>query len=283
MKITDNREAGETPLEQAKLVMIKMLKTFHNICEQHQLTYWIDAGTLLGAVRHNGFIPWDDDIDICMPREDYEIFIHIANKTLPKDILLQYKENSLKKWRWIKLRDKYSTFIQESELKKDIKYHQGIFIDIFPYDLIEKDFSTTKLFLNRRFKEQNKKINNNISFLLDIISIAPIKLLGYEYFKSKFIKQYSSKNFKYVSTGIEVTAGYKTFKRETLFPLRKIKFEDEYFYAPNDYDTYLTTTYGDYMKLPKPEDRIPHAAEIKPFTPCNHEDILHWNKIKEEV
>ena len=89
----DNRADADTPLRQAQLVMLRMLKIIDYICRKHNLSYWVCSGTLLGAVRHKGFIPWDDDLDICMIREDYEKFTQIAPLEFPKDIMLQTRES----------------------------------------------------------------------------------------------------------------------------------------------------------------------------------------------
>lgn len=85
----DNRQEGETVLRQAQLVMLRMLKIIDYICRKHDISYWMCSGTLLGAVRHKGFIPWDDDLDICMIREDYERFVEIAVNEFPEDMMLQ--------------------------------------------------------------------------------------------------------------------------------------------------------------------------------------------------
>ncbi len=86
-----NREIGERDktLREAQLIMLNILSVIHEICVKNHITYWLEAGTLLGAIRHGGFIPWDDDVDIGMPWEDYERFIKIAQKELPKDLFLQ--------------------------------------------------------------------------------------------------------------------------------------------------------------------------------------------------
>ena len=88
----DNRQEGETVLRQAQLVMLRMLKIIDYICRKHDISYWMCSGTLLGAVRHKGFIPWDDDLDICMIREDYERFVKIAVNEFPEDMMLQTRE-----------------------------------------------------------------------------------------------------------------------------------------------------------------------------------------------
>ena len=82
----DNRLEGDTPLRQAQLVMLRMLKIFDAICIKHGLTYWLDGGTLLGAVRHGGFIPWDDDLDVCMPLDDFEKYKHLSLSEFRYDV-----------------------------------------------------------------------------------------------------------------------------------------------------------------------------------------------------
>ena len=131
----DIRETGETPLRQAQLVMLRMLKIIDYICRKHDLRYWLCSGTLLGAVRHQGFIPWDDDLDICMLREDYNRFIQIAPLEFPTDIFLQTQETD-PSYDYLplpcKVRDKNSLIISEG--MENQKYQQGLFIDIFPTD-----------------------------------------------------------------------------------------------------------------------------------------------------
>jgi len=113
--------------------MLRMLKIIDYLCRKHNLHYWLCFGTLLGAIRHKGFIPWDDDLDICMMREDYEKFIKIAQKEFPDDLFIQTRETDpLYDYLPLpcKVRDKKSLIIAEGMTDK--KYHQGLFVDIFP-------------------------------------------------------------------------------------------------------------------------------------------------------
>ena len=89
----DKRLDYSDPLKQSQCVLLRMLKIIDFICKKHHITYWIDGGTLLGAVRHKGFIPWDDDVDICMPRESYKKFQKIAQQEFPYDLFLETKKN----------------------------------------------------------------------------------------------------------------------------------------------------------------------------------------------
>jgi lipopolysaccharide cholinephosphotransferase len=78
-------------IEEAQKVMLSLLEAFDLLCKKNRLAYWLDHGTLLGAVRHHGFIPWDDDLDVTMPRDDYEKFLEVAKQELPENIFLQTK------------------------------------------------------------------------------------------------------------------------------------------------------------------------------------------------
>ncbi|WP_282036097.1 LicD family protein [Saccharicrinis aurantiacus] len=270
------RELSDDPLRQAQLVMLEILKVIDQICEKHKLQYWIDAGTLLGAVRHKGFIPWDDDIDVCLARKDYNKFIEVAKRELPKDLFLQTRDTDKSIWKWIKVRDNYSTFIQTTELDQKVSYHQGIFVDIFPYDIIEKQFSKSKLLLNRRWHKSTSKLVRFFSGVLNGLSILPIKIIGYKNLKKFIINMHTGKEANIVSTGVDITVGFQNFKYNTVFPCKKIEFEGLQFNAPNDYKSYLTQMYGDFMKLPPKEDRIVHAHEIFPFTKCNHPQSIQY-------
>jgi lipopolysaccharide cholinephosphotransferase len=280
MELKDNQERGETALRQAQLVMLRMLKVVDRICKKHNLNYWIDTGTLLGAVRHEGFIPWDDDLDIGMPRKDYERFIEILEDELPDDIHFQMKGSVNNcKWRWIKLRDKYSTLVQRSEQGRNVDYHQGIFIDIFPYDLVRKDFIWPKLILNRRFKFAPNKWVRKFYPFFNILSLVPVKLFGYNRMKKWIINSYSKGKGNKVATGLDITLMFFCFDSDAVFPLKRIKFEDGEFSCPNNCHAYLTQMYGDYMQVPPEKERVVHAAKILPFTRCNHPDTLTYHPL----
>ena len=270
------REKGQTDLAQLQLVLLEMLKVIDTICRKHNIEYWLDAGNLLGKVRHGGFIPWDDDIDLCMGRRDYERFIKIAPKELPEELFFQYKIE--KKNKWIKIRDNYSTVIQKSDRTNsaNTKLHQGIFVDIFPYDVLKEEFKTTKMVINRKFKRSKYAIVRNSRFLLNILTTVPVKLIGLRRIQKFYIKKHMGANPIYVSTGIEISNFYFTFDYDTIFPLQEIDFLGIKTFAPNNIHTYLSKMYGDYMQIPKKEDRMIHALEIKPFKKCNHPSALDY-------
>lgn len=271
------REKGETPLEQAHLVMLEMLKVVDAICRKHQLSYWLDAGTLLGIVRHKGFIPWDDDIDICMIRHDYERFIEIASTELPEDLFLQTQEaDPSRKSKWLKIRDNYSTFIQNSEKGKKVDYHQGIFIDIFPCEIVNEDYRRSKIFLNRKFQYSKRAWIRKGRWFFNQCATIPVKLLGFRKIHDLILKHHKSDENNYISTGLEVTTIHWSFNYSTIFPLAEDSFLGLKVMIPHDPHHYLKKMYGDYMKIPTKEKQIVHAYKILPFTKCHHPNAMQY-------
>lgn len=270
------REKGDTDIEKLQLILLEMLRVIDDICRRNDIEYWLDAGNLLGKVRHGGFIPWDDDIDLCMSRPDFDRFLEIAPKELPRDLFFQYKGTDKKKCKWVKIRDNYSTVIQPSEIDIDVPYHQGVFVDVFPYDVLVEDFSTTKMVLNRKFLRSKHSILRKFRGVFALFTNLPIKLIGYDRLKKYYIKKHMGDNPLFLSTGLEVSNFYFTFDYETVFPLKEIDFAGVKTFAPNNLHDYLAKMYGDYMVIPKGGDRHTHACIIKPFTKCDHAQALDY-------
>jgi phosphorylcholine metabolism protein LicD len=132
----DRREAGETTLRQCQLVLIRMLNILDHICRRHGLSYWMTAGTLIGALRHEGMIPWDCDIDVGMTEEDYQAFAAVSAE-LPPDIFFQTSETDRAYPRdeaiAAKLRDRYSNYVEWQSRNPQAKWHNGLQLDILLY------------------------------------------------------------------------------------------------------------------------------------------------------
>ena len=128
-------------LRDAQIIMAGILKDVHEFVKNMDIKYFLDAGTLIGAVRHKGFIPWDDDIDIGMLREDYEKFLKIAKDELPEHLFLQTFENDLDYDIYqVPCKIRYNnTLYLEEEIVENENMHNGLFIDIFPYDSLPKN------------------------------------------------------------------------------------------------------------------------------------------------
>lgn len=260
----DNREMGDNVLRQSQLVMLRMLKIFDYLCERHGIKYFLTGGSLIGAVRHKGFIPWDDDLDVGMTRENYEKFIRLAVPELPNDIFFQnpqtdpyYPQNTNVEAR---LRDKYSSYSHIG--KPNNKWHEGLQVDLFVYDrafLPKNFFIVTQNKLLNLLKSDNKRAK----ILKWIAKYSPVTLA----YSSNFLQDYG------------ITGTYITEKEYA--HLIKTKFEDMEAYIPEGWDSYLKRQYGDYMQLPPAEKRVSnHKVIVDPFTPCGHREILVWQKEK---
>lgn len=126
-------------IEEARRRMFHLLRFFDIICKKHDIDYWLDYGTLLGAIRHKGFIPWDTDMDVGMLRPDYELFQKIGVAELPPDILFQYPETdpATVQWSWLdqaRLVDAYSRSVAKKNYPPNLMQFGGLHLDIFIYD-----------------------------------------------------------------------------------------------------------------------------------------------------
>lgn len=255
-------------LRKAQLVMLEELKEIDRICKKNNINYWIDSGTFLGAVRHKGFIPWDDDVDICMLEHDYNIFLKISPRELKQNYFLQiqkYDKNSFSKW--AKLRDRNSIFVEEGHKINEV-FHQGINLDIFPMKLVNIKFKKVYKILFKLSKLKISNTKNKFLYLKYILIFLKIDKIS-----KNFLKLFSEKK------GTDFIK-YKTsfpaiHKYENVFPLKEIEFEGYKFPCPNNIDAYLRELYGDtYMELPPEKDRVSHAKEIKLNEKCFFEKEL---------
>jgi len=233
-------------------IMLDILTEVDKICIKHNIEYWLDSGTLLGAVRHKGFIPWDDDLDISMTLEDYYRFLNIVQEELPSHMKLQTAE--IEKgfpYDFAKIRDSRGTLIEKHEIGKTISYNQGVFIDIIPVIKID-----SSLYSKYKYK-----------FLFSLIQLFSYNYLNLKLIRNLLINQNDKSNKK--SNSIMIRSGkfpsslcYVDTK--SVFPLVKIEFNGKSFFSPKNAHTYLLRLYGkDYMVLPPVEQRHTHADTIE--------------------
>jgi len=256
-------------LREAQLVMLNILDAIHDICQKHKIEYWLDWGTQLGAIRHKGFIPWDDDIDIAMTRENYNRFMQIAPSELSSDFYLQTEKTDEGYYDIItamKVRDTNSQMLEWFETGEE-SYHLGLFVDIFPYDnipqnsfmrFLKKDFARNILKIKHVHLKKRGKLKYRT--LAKIFSLNFLNAL-----QEKLIKSAQKNETKLFGYGYDC-AFKKVYNREEFFPLQEAEFEGKKFFVPKNYDYYLTKTYGDYMQFPPKEDQVPkHMKNLKIF------------------
>jgi len=254
-------------------VMIEILDEFVRICEENNLTYFLTAGTLLGAVRHKGYIPWDDDIDVAMPRNDYEKFLDIFQEITEKSYYTLSNRctvgTSVQYVYFAKLCKKNTVYARNHLNPEN---YSGIFIDIWPFDNsvllfipLQTKFITIadKLYRQKTHGEiPQKRIKRLLSKVLCcLLSLQFCKVLLKETFS--FFNRFKTQYITFFS-GVY---GYKkeTHKYSTIFPLTTVCFEGKYYQAPGNWDIFLKTLYGNYMELPPVEKRHTHNIKFISF------------------
>lgn len=256
----------------AQLVMLDILKVIHELCEKHQIQYTLIAGTLLGAVRHKGFIPWDDDCDIAMLRKDYERFLAIAEKELPKGYFLQTKKTDPKFFlNFAKIRKDGTKIIEFRETGNE-EYHHGIYVDIFPFDYYKYEWFIdwmhwTQTVRDRRLKYRKGSIKRSlVTIYTNIILLIPVQVsLMFKRYFEKHKEYFSNPEYEYASYGLECCPVFK-IKKDDLIPTRIVEkaFEGFDFYCANNPDGVLRGNFNDkYMELPPVNQRKTHAKYIE--------------------
>lgn len=254
-------------LRRVQLVLLEIAKEVKRVCDENGIQYFLDSGTLLGAVRHKGFIPWDDDLDIGMMRRDYEKFCEIAPECLKDDYYLQTWENDpYYALPFAKVRKKHTVYVENKASKSAMN---GFYVDIFPYDnapdsldekkqLMKKLVNIERVILMKcHYQPWNEGATCNIGKRLGYI---PYQIIGVVNTKEKLINKYMGLVKSVKSTGKEIYLQYGSakgfFQKKCFFGDGVyLPFEDTVFRCPSDSDGYLTMQYGEYMKLPPIEER----------------------------
>lgn len=255
----------EINIDDLKKIQLKILDNVNEFCKKNKINYWIDCGTLLGAVRHSGYIPWDDDIDIGMLREDYDKFLKLYNKDNTRYQLHAAELQEDYYFQFGKVVDTNTILYEPDET--GIK--GAVYVDVFVYDNAPDDneklkemydkrdyynkFRIAQLFPNNYDKSSIKK--RIMRFFLNIY----LKFLPKNYYNKKCIensKRYINEDTKRVgnfTSDKRMTGDKKIFKSFV-----KLKFENKKYPAPVGYKDWLKAFYGDYMTLPPKEKQVSH-------------------------
>lgn len=262
--------------------IIGNLEAIDAVCREHGLRYYLWAGTMLGAVRHKGFIPWDDDMDICMPRPDYEQLISHWREWLPQPYeVIAPETDPTYPYPFAKIEDASTTVLE----RPDFKFLEGVYIDVFPIDGAPTDEQKRKshfkrykfwrhlLFLRGRdpFKH-GKGPRSWFPWLLHkVYSLEGLQnkvkgyMTKYPYDASDYVCDYDD--------GLRGVIEKRILGTPQVYP-----FEDKQFLGVEHYDEYLSNKYGDYMQLPPKEKQIQHhffRLDLnRPYKQTTIEDIL---------
>lgn len=255
----------ELNLDETKRIQLEVLEAVHNFCVDNKLTYVLYYGTLLGAIRHKGSIPWDDDIDIAMPRKDYEYFLsHFDDE---KYGVLSWHNHKKYFYPWAKAYSKNTLKIEDNELPKSVKL--GIDVDIFPLD----EYESREAYLKKR----NRHKWFFFKYKFSTISLkpwhGPLRVFGeiVKFFNKPFLHRHAKKADKmflknknefncYVLSGLYENPKIFIYNKHVFDNPILLVFEDKKFYGPENYDECLKDCYGDYMKLPPKEKQVIHHS-----------------------
>lgn len=257
---------------------IDVLQQIDRVCRKYDLRYFAIGGTALGAVRHEGFIPWDDDIDIGMPRHDYEQLLKVLPKELPEGYHIQTFANEPETpFYFTKIRKDNTLFVEY--YLKDYDMHQGIFVDIFPFDNVPKNpyarnvhyrigWFLYQLYLAKSLKTVcSSRFGNKITRKLIIrkalhylLVFVPKSWLFHalDWWVQLFNKQETDEIAHIVRKRLRA-------KTNELYPIKYMKFDDIEIAVPNDCDAYLKAQFGKYETLPPPEKRYGHLPYLVEF------------------
>ena len=262
--------------------IIGNLEAIDAVCREHGLRYYLWAGTMLGAIRHKGFIPWDDDMDICMPRPDYEQLISHWREWLPQPYeVIAPETDPTYPYPFAKIEDASTTVLE----RPDFKFLEGVYIDVFPIDGAPTDEQKRKshfkrykfwrhlLFLRGRDPFKHGKgprswfpwLLHKIYSLEDLQNKVKGYMTKYPYDASDYVCDYDD--------GLRGVIEKRILGTPQVFP-----FEDKQFLGVEHYDEYLSNKYGDYMQLPPKEKQIQHhffRLDLnRPYKQTTIEDIL---------
>ena len=258
---------NEKQLKKLQAIELELLLEFDRIFRKHNIRYTLTGGTLLGAVRHKGFIPWDDDADVSMLREEYERFRSVCTKELGEDFYFQDMRNTEGyRWGYGKLRKKGTLFLREHQ--EHMPYDQGVFIDIFPRDGVPDNFLCRiihkfKCFCVRKilWSEVGKVAAKNKGMRIWFKLLSGVVGSDFKKIYESLIRQSNKKTTQLVrNLTFPVPNGKDGYLRKWYENSVELEFEGHLFMVNKCYKEWLEQEFGNYMELPPVEKRKVHPV-----------------------
>jgi len=251
-------------IKDCQKVMLEIAVEIDRICKKYDIKYVLDAGSALGAVRHGGFIPWDDDLDIAMLREDYDKFLTVCEREFDGMFFFQNNFTDPEyQYDFAKVR-KNGTIFEES-VQKNYNIHKGVFVDVFPIDNVKVNsykfqyrlfqFVRGVRWRKVRFLDGinfKKRIVRTAAWALSILSVYRLNLL-----LEKVMRWHNKKATEYVYKICNPGELKPLQRREFYIERIRIDFDEHRLYISKDYDAFLRERFGDYMKLPPKNQQKP--------------------------
>ncbi len=271
-------EKSDFNLKKLQEVQLVILMEFDRICKEHNLPYQLFSGTLLGAVRHKAFVPWDDDIDVAMLRKDYTMFLKVCKGELDSQYFLQTHETDKGYIHsFARIRKNNTLLLQKYWLEIDM--HHGIFIDVFPLDKVLPDrlIGYVQYHLLYSFRRLKALKTRRACLLTKNILKRQVKLLGYHLLKpfsyqwmnqleTRILCMFEKGDSKYstcLSEGEKEVYAKYMIKNDDFYDTIEREFEGQKFPIPRNYDAVLRNNFGDYMSLPPLEEQKPHHGILE--------------------
>lgn len=268
----DNRKY--ISLEEKKKILLDILVEIDQFCKENNIRYFLTGGTLLGAIRHNGFIPWDDDIDICLFRDDYEKLVSSFKSATGNVDIINRKNQKNYRWSFAKAIDNRTVLI---ELNKK-KYKTGVFIDIFPLDNVPGEIEDAKKYVKKawfwkdtltikhlRVEKGRSFLKNAAIVFAKLLYLIPDKCLIKKVEKAS--TKYKDKDCKYICNFSGAWKLREITEKKNFAIAISHKFEDYEFSIPEGFHEYLSGVYKDYMTPPPKEKQITH-----------HDSVEYWKE-----
>lgn len=282
------KEYDPATLRKLQMTQLEILKDFIALCRKYDLDYFMLGGSGIGTIRHQGFIPWDDDVDVAMPRRHYEVLLKAVEEEMGDryEILTPLKDERYA-CNVTHMQKKGTRFVPENS--RNLKCELGISIDIFPLDHVPEDRNKRRSQLKRVWflskllylcgtpepliplegvkKTAASWICRMTHYGLKLLRVSPKRI--YERLEKEETR-YNHERCRYLCP-LEVTmADHAYISKQEMYPLQRMRFEGVEVLMPNQYDTYLKRLFGDYMTLPPQEKRVNHCPYMLDFGKEDH-------------
>lgn len=272
---------SERELQQLHSILLSIMLEFDTVCRRNDIKYFLGGGTLLGAIRHGGFIPWDDDVDLMMTRENYDKLCSLPQEEFEPHLFLQtFRTDSFYHGDMAKIRLNGTKYVTEFSSRFP-EMHQGIFIDIFAHDVTASSRLGQRLhiFLTalcrsmvfHKWDQSPMQDYGKHSLICKMatffVSLVPMVFL--ENLRERTLLLFAGSRSGMLYDGIGMHLKHGAFPAEWLTESSLVDFDGHLFPVPREYDKYLTFSYGEYMKVPQADERKQHILHEIYFN--NHE------------